>query len=100
MTNTQQGPHQMTVIGAHHAGFGMYEAGEYNGDTYNDVYDYADALNDAGAEWYADGDSEAPAEAQAAINAVKGNCYNEPDLLIAVRVEEGWQIEGVSWVEA
>lgn len=102
-SNRTQGNHKMTTIGAHHAGFGMYQPGEYNGDMLNNQYDWRDALNDAGAEFYTVDDADIPAEALAALNDVKGSCYNEPSILVAVRTEidgeEYWQIEGVEFFD-
>lgn len=81
-----------------HGGFGEYQAGEGNGDTWADENDLIDAMRDgvAPADMYELGSDELPDGCE----DIRGRIHNEPARVFAIGdAEAGWRYVGVIEIE-
>lgn len=84
-----------TIITVHDSGFGMYEAGEYNGDGWNDKQDLLLEIRSNVWNLYVLGKDELPED----IEDIRGKIYNEPGLVFATENEYGIQYGGIEEFE-
>lgn len=90
-------PYSIGSITGSSGGFGEYDVVWLD----DNLKDWRDVAGDAEA-MYEDGDADAPAEAQEAIDKVKGAIHNEPDVLFAFRYpgDVAWTVYGYNEIPA